>query len=422
MNRVYKHLLALTLALFACSALAQSPGGQVPNGMQQFTDGNGSPYAGGRVYFYVPGTTTPKTTYLDPGLTTPNVNPVELDANGRAIIWGPTGALYRQVLTNKDGVTIWDQIAAAGNGLPLPLPVNLGGSGRSTLTQNSVLLGEGQGRVDFAVPGRAGMPLVSTGSTTDPVFGLIDPAIAIGKISNDTVLGNVSGSPAAPSALTSAQLTPLVDVFTTTSSGAVPISPGGHSKFLSAAGTFERPSGTAGNVAIYAVPGTYTFVIPSDVVYFFVKGPGGGGGSGSTTFGGSGGGEGGTAAEVYVGLTVGNTIVLQIPPGGPPGAAGATTTIASGTQVITPLNASGGSPGQAGGFAPAPGGIGGSGSGSTLALADGNAGGYGTANGYGLGARSSVFGNTGSGGDGGPANTVPIAGLPGGPGLVWITW
>jgi hypothetical protein len=80
----------------------------LPNGMQQFSDGNGVPYANGYVYFYVPNTTTPAPTYLDNGLTTANANPVRLDANGRAIIWG-TGT-YRQVLQDQFGNTIWDTI------------------------------------------------------------------------------------------------------------------------------------------------------------------------------------------------------------------------------------------------------------------------------------------------------------------------
>jgi len=50
----------------------------------QFSDKNGSPLAFGSITFYESGTTTFKTTYSDPGLTTPNDNPVPLDAAGRA--------------------------------------------------------------------------------------------------------------------------------------------------------------------------------------------------------------------------------------------------------------------------------------------------------------------------------------------------
>lgn len=81
----------------------------LPNAMSQFSDGNGAPYAGGHLYTYVPGTTTPRVTWQDPNETTPNTNPIVLDANGRAIIWG-TG-LYREVLQDQFGNTIWDQLS-----------------------------------------------------------------------------------------------------------------------------------------------------------------------------------------------------------------------------------------------------------------------------------------------------------------------
>lgn len=50
-------------------------------------DGSGSPLAGGKVHTYESGTTTPKTTYTDRGLTTPNTNPVILDSRGEADIY-----------------------------------------------------------------------------------------------------------------------------------------------------------------------------------------------------------------------------------------------------------------------------------------------------------------------------------------------
>lgn len=63
-------------------------------------------------------------------------------------------------------------------------------------------------------------------------------------IPDRNVLGNVSGTTAIPSAVTSAQLTGLVNVFTTTSSGAVPSSGSNStSLFLNANGTFSSPSG-----------------------------------------------------------------------------------------------------------------------------------------------------------------------------------
>lgn len=48
---------------------------------------DGTPNAGGLVYLWEPGTSTPLTTYSDADLTTPNAHPVVLDAAGRAAIY-----------------------------------------------------------------------------------------------------------------------------------------------------------------------------------------------------------------------------------------------------------------------------------------------------------------------------------------------
>lgn len=78
----------------------------LPPGLMQFCDANGAPYAGGQVIFYIPGGTTPKTTWQDPNQDIPNTNPIILDAAGRANIWG--SGLYRQQLWDKFGNLIWD--------------------------------------------------------------------------------------------------------------------------------------------------------------------------------------------------------------------------------------------------------------------------------------------------------------------------
>lgn len=77
------------------------------NGMQQFLDGNGAPVANGQVYFFVPNTQTPKATWQDVGQTILNTNPVGLDANGRALIYG--AGRYRQMVNAADGSLIWDK-------------------------------------------------------------------------------------------------------------------------------------------------------------------------------------------------------------------------------------------------------------------------------------------------------------------------
>lgn len=97
----------------------------LPNGKQQFLDGNGKPLAGGSVYFYIyPSTTTFKNTWQDPEKSALNTNPVMLDANGEAVIYGD--GTYRQVVKDVFGVTIWDepsiQFVTVGGDLSGQLP------------------------------------------------------------------------------------------------------------------------------------------------------------------------------------------------------------------------------------------------------------------------------------------------------------
>ena len=80
----------------------------LPNAESQFIDGNGHPYAGGSLWTFVPGTTTPKSTWADPNGLTLNPNPITLDAAGRAIIYGD--GIYRTQLFDALGNLVWDQL------------------------------------------------------------------------------------------------------------------------------------------------------------------------------------------------------------------------------------------------------------------------------------------------------------------------
>lgn len=91
--------------------MASNPASLLPNGEQQFCDANGAPYAAGKVYFYIPNTSTLKNTWQDPQQNVANTNPVTLDAAGRAIIYG--SGQYRQVLQDSAGNTIWDQLTSS---------------------------------------------------------------------------------------------------------------------------------------------------------------------------------------------------------------------------------------------------------------------------------------------------------------------
>lgn len=73
----------------------------------QFCDGNGDPYSGGTIAFFIWGTDTPKDTWQDHDGTVLNTNPVVLDSAGRALIFGSGD--YRAILKDADGNLIYDQ-------------------------------------------------------------------------------------------------------------------------------------------------------------------------------------------------------------------------------------------------------------------------------------------------------------------------
>ena len=90
-------------------------------------DSNGVPLAGGQLFSYVYGTTTPLSTYQDPLLTTPNANPIIADANGRfGSVWlQPSISYLFQLFSaatpdNPSGVEIWSRgpYGPAAGGIP----------------------------------------------------------------------------------------------------------------------------------------------------------------------------------------------------------------------------------------------------------------------------------------------------------------
>lgn len=90
-----------------------------------------SSLAGGTVGMYVPGTLTPSQTWQDSAQTILNANPVALDANGCALIYG--AGTYRQILSDSLGNTIWDQLTTA-------IPSNPFFAGNASGTGNAIVV------------------------------------------------------------------------------------------------------------------------------------------------------------------------------------------------------------------------------------------------------------------------------------------
>lgn len=78
---------------------------------------NNTPLAGGKLYTYEPGTTTPKAVFQDTLLTTPHTNPVVLDANGEALIY--TSGKYKYVLDDASDVQVWEEDNIGDDGSPI---------------------------------------------------------------------------------------------------------------------------------------------------------------------------------------------------------------------------------------------------------------------------------------------------------------
>lgn len=103
-------------------------------GWQFFTD-NGIPLAGGKIYTYEAGTTTPLATYTSRTGLISNTNPIILDSAGRTPeqVWSTEGLLYKYVVTTSTDIQIrsWDNIG--GSVVASDLAASLAASSGSSL-------------------------------------------------------------------------------------------------------------------------------------------------------------------------------------------------------------------------------------------------------------------------------------------------
>ena len=103
-----------------------------PAAKMQFFAASGIPLAGGLLYTYAAGTTTPSATYTDSSGGTANSNPIVLDARGEANVW-LGAATYKFKLCDSTNTEIWtvDNISAPTSALSPVL------SGNVTVSSNS---------------------------------------------------------------------------------------------------------------------------------------------------------------------------------------------------------------------------------------------------------------------------------------------
>jgi hypothetical protein len=116
----------------------------------QFFDNNGVPLAGGKLYTYAAGTTTPQITYSSISGSTPNANPIILDSAGRisgsSEVWLTNGVAYKFVLKTSVDVQLWsaDNVSGINDFSSLtPIIYNATGTGSNvTFTLASAPLSE----------------------------------------------------------------------------------------------------------------------------------------------------------------------------------------------------------------------------------------------------------------------------------------
>lgn len=157
---VFSALLLAFMWVIAGPAVSQV---QLPPAVkQQYFDANGKPLAGGCVFSYQSGTTTPLATYTDFTGGTPNSNPVVLGSDGRPPndIW-LLGQAYRLKLVSAGGVS-------CSTGTQIYVEDGINPSSASLLSSNNVWSGSNtfNGTSNFNGPVNLNVGFTSNGPNT----------------------------------------------------------------------------------------------------------------------------------------------------------------------------------------------------------------------------------------------------------------
>jgi hypothetical protein len=148
--------------------------------IQRFFDQEGLPLAGGKVYSYVSGTSTPKALYTDILGETPFDNPIELPADGSLLAYMALDALYR--------IDVFDANDVHQPGWPVDsiTGITVAGGGFTPVIAGSVVAGVGSYTEQSGIFVRSG-PVVffsltlvcvgHTGSGNTRILGFPDSAI-----------------------------------------------------------------------------------------------------------------------------------------------------------------------------------------------------------------------------------------------------
>jgi hypothetical protein len=113
-------------------------------------DANGNPVAGGQLFTFIAGTSTPVATYSDVGLTVAHANPIILNSAGRPSngtselgIYLTPGSSYKFVLQTATGATVWTQDNVAAVPIASQTVDVIGTAGEALPASNAVYLSVG---------------------------------------------------------------------------------------------------------------------------------------------------------------------------------------------------------------------------------------------------------------------------------------
>lgn len=383
---------------------------------QRYLDANGAPLAGGLLYSYSAGTTTPQATYSNSTGTT-NTNPVVLDSQGYADVWLDPTLAYKLVLKDSGGNQLWsaDNVIAPSTGMSKwsvntnyaqgeivedssgqgLLYVSLisnntanaltntsawrvfGGnvrtvSGSSVLavTDDLVRSNSTSGSLTHTLPACATTPIgkritikdVGTSGNTTTIKGsgtdTIDGANSYANVLVKNEAATFENNGSSWDALTGVPTDGTVST----------------AKLVDGAVTKAKIASPIGTVNAFTSSGSYTVPANANLIQILAVGGGGGGGSGNsgTTLAG-GGGAGSLPVIRTVPVTPGTALTMTIGAGGAGGTGGGSGSAGGDTTVVgtgVSVTVKGGFPGQGGasaspagsvvgdgGYGPVPGGL-----------------------------------------------------------------
>ena len=179
----------------------------------QFFSNIGQPLAGGQIYTYSAGTSSPLATYTTVSGNIANTNPIVLDANGRVPneVWLTIGSAYKFSLFDSNNVQIgtYDNISGTPSGQNFVTTFSGGTTGFSPSTAIggdvilSGILNASSGGTNVSSSGANGYVLTSNGTTwvasPPAAYGTIYSYAFAYSANSYTVNSQVAGSNFTPS-------------------------------------------------------------------------------------------------------------------------------------------------------------------------------------------------------------------------------